>query len=68
MTELYDKIYWAINKFNKEIEAGKKDARDCLGLLGYIRKICPDKDFPVWARHSLTSDAVEAAYRAAFTF
>jgi hypothetical protein len=65
MTELHDKIYWVINKFNREIEAGKKDARDCLDLLGYIRKICPDKDFPVWAeRHSLTSDA----YRAGFSF
>jgi hypothetical protein len=67
MSELYDKINWAINKFNREIEAGK-DARDCIGLLWYIRKICPDKDFPVLARHSLTSDALEAAYRAGFSF
>jgi hypothetical protein len=67
MSELDDKINWATNKFNLEIEADK-DARDYLGLLGYIRKICPDKDFPVWAKHLLTSDAVEAACQAGFSF
>jgi hypothetical protein len=67
MSELYDKINWATRKFNREIEAGK-DVRGCLGLLGYIRKICPNREFPVWARHSLTSDAIEAAYRGGFSF
>jgi hypothetical protein len=64
VTRMHDRIYWAVNKFNKEIAAGK-DARDFLGLLWYIRKVYGGP-ITVWARESLTSEAIEA-HRAGFT-
>jgi len=65
MSNLTDKIDWAINKFNEEIAAGK-DAKECLGLLGYVKKIYPKGKFPAWARNQLNPDARDAAESAGF--
>lgn len=67
MSRLTDKISWAVDKFNEEIEAGK-DASECLGLLGYVKKIYPNNKFPAWARESLTVKARDAAEEAGFSF
>ena len=67
MSNLSDKIEWAVNKFNEEIKAGK-DAKECLGLLGYVKKIYPNHKFPAWARHMVDHDAYIAAEEAGFRF
>jgi hypothetical protein len=67
MSNLTDKIDWAIDTFNKEIESGK-DAKECLGLLGYVKKIYPNNRFPAWARNRLSTEAYEAAEEGGFRF
>jgi hypothetical protein len=66
MTQLHEKITWAINKFNEEIAAGKP-AKECLGLLGYVRKIYPKSRIPAWAREELSTEAISAAREAGFS-
>lgn len=67
MTDYHDKITWAVETFNKNIAAGQ-DAKNNLGLLGYIKKIAADGKVPAWARMALTSEARDAAEAAGFDF
>ncbi len=67
MSDLSDKIDWALKKFEEELENGK-NAKECLGLLGYVKKIYPNHKFPAWARTSLSDDARLKAEEAGFRF
>jgi hypothetical protein len=67
MSDLSDKIDWAVTRFNEEIERGK-DPKECLGLLFYVKKIYPNRRFPAWARSQLNDDAYDKAVKAGFKF
>jgi hypothetical protein len=74
MSDLSDKIDWAIATFNNAIsqrvdgdgnryETEEEAIRANLGLLFYVKKIYPNGKFPAWARHQLKVDLakIEAA-------
>ena len=67
MSDLSQKIDWAVDKFNCNISAavakGKTllvAAEENIGLLFYVRKIYPKGRFPAWARSKLSAEASDA--------
>ena len=73
MSKLGNKIDWAINKFNGEMDKGNKEnlvdiARKNIGLLRYIRKTYPNNKFPGWARNAIPECYRNAAEKAGFNF
>ena len=73
MSKLGNKIDWAINKFNAEMEKADKGnlvnvAKKNIGLLRYIKKIYPNNKFPGWARNSIPECYRNAAEKAGFNF
>ena len=73
MSKLGNKIDWAINKFNAEMDKGNKEnlidvARKNIRLLGYIKKTYPNNKFPGWARNSIPECYRNAAEKAGFNF
>lgn len=61
------KIEWAVGKFNAQFTAAVKkgdspvDAvEENVGLLFYLRKNHPNKEFPVTGRDQLSTDALAA--------
>lgn len=67
MSDLSEKIDWAIRKYKEEIENGK-EPKECLGLLGYVKKIYPNRRFPAWARAQLSEAEQVQAENAGFRF
>jgi len=62
-----EKIEWAVSKFNVQfadmVSAGMTPVEavdENVGLLFYVRKIHPTKDFPASARDKLTAEAKAA--------
>ena len=73
MSKLGNKIDWAIQKFNAEMDKGNKEnlvdiARKNIGLLRYIRKTYPNNKFPSWARNAIPENYRNAAEKAGFNF
>ena len=73
MSKLGNKVDWAIDKFNTEMEKADKGnlvnvAKKNIGLLGYIKKIYPNNKFPGWARNSIPECYRNAAEKAGFNF
>ena len=73
MSKLGNKVDWAIDKFNAEMEKADKGnlvniAKKNIGLLGYIKKIYPNNKFPGWARNSIPECYRNAAEKAGFNF
>ncbi len=67
MSDLSQKIDWAVDKFNCNVsEAVVKGkpllvaAEENIGLLFYVRKIYPKGRFPAWARSQLSDQARDA--------
>ena len=73
MSKLGNKIDWAIQKFNGEMDKGNKEnlvdiARKNIRLLRYIRKTYPNNKFPGWARNAIPENYKDAAEKAGFNF
>jgi hypothetical protein len=75
MSNLSEKIDWAINTFNDKIHIAQKNnlslvevAKENLGLLYYVKIIYPQGKFPAWARNQVDADAKIAAEKAGFKF
>lgn len=75
MSNLSEKIDWAINTFNEKIQIAQKNdipleviAKANLGLLYYVKKIYPKGKFPAWARKQVDPAAYEAAEKAGSHF
>ena len=73
MSKLDNKVDWAINKFNAEMEKADKGnlvdiAKKNIGLLRYIKKIYPNGKFPGWARNAIPEIFRNAAEKTGFNF
>lgn len=56
MSNLSDKIDWAVDKANAEFSG---DIDEIIGLLLYVTKIYPKNRFPAWARAQLDQEIID---------